>query len=127
MFSCVGSANEDKQAAVARTLYFPRCSIILPREEFQPLHKDPHQSCPGGVTELGHGNAVGPQEGPSVLKVFLDSKSPFVHQRVVPRAQQHEVLEICFNTSRPVFDMVVVQKPSIMAARKGAAVTVPRP
>ena len=82
---------------------------------------------PGAVTELGNGNAIGPEEGPSVLKVLLDSKSAFMHQRVMPRAQQHEVLEIRFTTVRPVLDMVIVQKSSIMAAWEGAAVTVPRP
>jgi hypothetical protein len=60
------------------------------------------------VTELRNGNAVGPQKGPSVLKVFLDSKAPFVYQRVVPRAQQHEIIEIGFTTVRPVLDMVIV-------------------
>jgi len=50
-----------------------------------------------------------------------------MHQRMVPRAQQHEVFEICFTTVRPVFDMVIVQKSPIIAAREGAAVTVPRP
>ena len=30
----MGRTNEDKQVAVARTLCFPPCSIILPREEF---------------------------------------------------------------------------------------------
>ena len=50
-----------------------------------------------------------------------------MHQRVVPRTQQHEVLETGFTTVRPVFDMVIVQKPSIMAAREGTAVIVPRP
>jgi len=79
----------------------------------------------GTVTELGNSNAIGPQEAPSILKVFFDSKSSFMHQRVVPRAQQHEVFEIGFITVRPVFDMMIVQKPSIMAAREGTAVTVP--
>ena len=38
------------------------------------------------------------QEGPSVLKVLLDPESAFVHQSVVLRAQQHEVIEIRFTT-----------------------------
>ena len=50
-----------------------------------------------------------------------------MHQRVVPRAQQHEVVEIGFTTVRPVFNMVVVQIPLIVATREGAAVIVPRP
>ena len=49
-----------------------------------------------------------------------------MHQRVVPRAQQHEVFKIRFTTVRPVFDMVIVQKSLIVAAREGAAVIVPR-
>ncbi len=58
----MGNANEDKQAAVTRTLCFALCSIILPREEFRALRtsvppdgKDPHQSCPLNC------NAIGPQ------------------------------------------------------------------
>ncbi len=43
----MGSANEDKWAAVARPPCFPPCSIILPREECRPPRKDSHQSCPG--------------------------------------------------------------------------------
>ena len=45
---------------------------------------------------------------PSVLKVFLDSKASFVHQRMVPRAQQHEIVGTGFTTVRPVLNMVTV-------------------
>lgn len=71
-------------------------------------------------------NPIRPQEGPVVLKARLNTKTTLMHQRVVLRAQQHQVIERGLAVSRPMLDMMAVQEAAIVAAWKPAAVVVSR-
>ena len=48
-----------------------------------------------------------------------------MHERVVLRAQQHEVINGGLAAVRPVLYMVAIQEAAVLAARKHAMVTVP--
>ena len=50
-----------------------------------------------------------------------------MHQRVMLRAQQHQVLEARLAAVRPVFDVVAVKVAAVLAAREPAATIVPGP
>jgi len=73
------------------------------------------------VTAAWHGMAVGPFEEPVVLVVALNSKAAFVHQSMVARAQQQQVIETRFTTGRPVLDVVGIHKSRVVTARERAA------
>ena len=77
------------------------------------------------VTTVRYGNTVGTKEGPVVLEVLFDTKAPFVHQRVVLRAQQHQLLHRRFAAIGPVFDVVDIDKALIAAPREAAGIFVP--
>lgn len=45
------------------------------------------------IAAVGYRDAVRPQEIPAILEVLLDPEAALVHERVVLRAQQHQVVE----------------------------------
>jgi len=77
------------------------------------------------VTTFRYGNAVRTKESPVVLEIFLDTKAPFVHQRVVLRAQQQQLLDRRFATIGPVFDVVDIDKALVAASRETTGILVP--
>ncbi len=79
----------------------------------------------GVAITVGHSDGVRPHKEPAVLKVLVDAKAAFVHQRVVLRAQQHQVVECGLSSVRPVLDMVAMQEALVSAARECTAVVVP--
>ncbi len=52
----------------------------------------------GVITTSRNGTAIGSFEKPMILVVALDTKAAFVHQPVVSRTKQHQVIETCFTT-----------------------------
>ena len=78
------------------------------------------------VSALRDGNTVGSYEIPAILKVLFNTEAAFVYQRVMLRAERHQVIEACITTVGPVFDMVAVQVAAIITARESATVVVPR-
>jgi hypothetical protein len=45
------------------------------------------------ITGVRYGNAIRSQEDPVALKIRADAKTPFMHQRMMLRAQQHQVVQ----------------------------------
>ena len=78
------------------------------------------------IAALGYGNAVRSNEIPAVSKVALDAETTFVHERVVFRAEQHQVIDAGFAAVRPVLDVVTVQVAVIAAAWEPATSVVSR-
>ena len=78
------------------------------------------------IADLGHGDAVRSVEHPALIEVLIDPEAAFVHERVVLRAQQHQIIERRVAAVRPVLDMVNVQVPSVIAPGERAAVMVAR-
>jgi len=70
------------------------------------------------VTAGRHRTTVRPLEEPAIPVVLLDAEAAFVHQPVVPRAEQHQVPETRLATGRPVFDMVDIDEARMPAAGK---------
>ena len=64
-------------------------------------------------------------EKPAIWKVLVDAKAAFVHECVVPSAQQHQVVERGFAAGRPVLNMMGIEEATVSAARERAAVVVP--
>jgi len=60
------------------------------------------------ITGNRNGNAVGSNEVPAILEVFLNTKTALMDQCVVLRAQQYQVVERCLAAIRPMLDMVAV-------------------
>ncbi len=50
----------------------------------------------GVITTSRNGTAIGSFEVPMILVVALDTKTTFMHQPVMPRAKQHQVIETRF-------------------------------
>ena len=80
---------------------------------------------PGKITALRNRYPIGSLEVPAVIEVFFDPETTFVHQRVVIRTQQHQVIETRLATVRPVLDVMAMQVAAVLAARKRTAVTIP--
>ena len=80
---------------------------------------------PGVITAVRYGNAVRAEEGPVVLEVSVNPKAPFVHQRMVLRTQQHELVDRRLAAIGPVLDVVDVDKAFVAAPREAAGVLVP--
>ena len=78
------------------------------------------------VAALWNCPAVGLHKVPAVLEVALDAVAAFVHQRVMPGAQQHQVREAGFAVVRPMLDVMTVQEAVVVAARESAAAMVSR-
>ena len=80
---------------------------------------------PGVITALGYRNAVRTVEGPVALEVLVDTKAPFVHQRVVLRAQQHQLVHHRLAAISPVVDVVDIDKALVATPWETASVLVP--
>ena len=81
----------------------------------------------GNIADLGNGNAVRAEKGPIVTKVLLNGEATFVHERVMPGAEQQQVAEIRIALVAPVFDMVTVEEAKIPATGKRTGVVVSCP
>ena len=79
------------------------------------------------VAAMRYGNPIRPHEVPVVTKILLNAKTTFMHQRVMPGAQQHEVIQARLATIRPMLNMVTMQVTTISTAGESAAVVVSGP
>ena len=82
---------------------------------------------PGNIPDLGYRDAVGAEERPVVAEIFIDPEAALVHQRVVLRAQQQEVVDIGLAAIGPVLDMMAFEESMVIASGERAAVIVPCP
>ena len=80
----------------------------------------------GTITAIRHGFSVGSPEIPAIQVVFRNREATFVHQSMMARAQQQQIVETDLTAGRPVLDMVCIDKALIRATRKYTA-PVPRP
>ena len=64
----------------------------------------------GAITASRNGTTIGPFEEPMILIVALETKTTFVHQSVVSRTKQHQVIELRFTTCGPVPDVMCIDK-----------------
>ncbi len=78
------------------------------------------------ITGLRHSDPIRSQEDPVILKVRLDAKTPFMHQRVVLRAHQQQIIERCLTLSGPMLNMVALQEAVMVTTREAAIVVVSR-
>jgi len=58
--------------------------------------------------------SVRPLEEPAVPVVAFDHESTFVHQLVMLRTQEHQVIEAGFTSGRPVLDMMRIDKACVV-------------
>jgi len=63
-----------------------------------------------------HCAAIGIAETEAAVAISMHPKSAFMHQPVVPAAQQNEVIQVGFTTIRPVLNMMRIDKPPAGAA-----------
>ena len=76
------------------------------------------------VAAVRYGNPIRPHEVPVVTEILLNAKATFMHQRVMPGAQQHQVIQARLATIRPMLNMVTMQVTAIATTGEGAAVVV---
>jgi len=62
------------------------------------------------ITASRNGSSVRAFEEPAILVVTLDGKTTLVHPFVMLRTQQHQVIETRFATSRPVLNVMRIDK-----------------
>ena len=73
-----------------------------------------------------HGNPIRPPEYPTILEVLVDAIVAFVHEAVMARAKEQQVVETRLAAGRPMPNMVRVGEATVPAAGK-RAVFVARP
>ena len=70
---------------------------------------------------MWHGFSVGPPEILAIQVVFRYREAALVHQAMMARAQQQQIVETGLTAGRPVLDMVCIDKALIRATRKYTA------
>src|SRR5690606_18186643 len=73
-----------------------------------------------------HRTPVRPPEEPPVPTVLLDPEPALVHQRVMPRAQQDQILEARLPAARPMHHVMRFDETRSPTPREAAA-AIPRP
>ena len=68
------------------------------------------------ITASRNGTSVRAFEEPVVLVVTLNRKTTLVHELVMLRTQQHQVVEACLATDRPVLNVMRVDKALVVTA-----------
>jgi hypothetical protein len=73
------------------------------------------------ITACRYGDSVGPFEAPAIPVVSFDAKTTFMHESVMLRAQQHQVIQTCFAAGRPVLNVMGINETLVSAAREYAS------
>ena len=79
------------------------------------------------IADVGYRDTVGPHEEPRIVEVFFDAEAALVHERMVSRAKQEQVVERGLTAVGPVLDVVAVEEAPVPAAGEAAAVPVSCP
>ena len=82
---------------------------------------------PGNITDLGDSDAVGAKERPVVQEIPVDPEATLVHQRVMPGAQEQQVIDSGLAAVRPVLDVMALDETTVIVSREGASVVVSCP
>jgi len=84
-------------------------------------HGDLVEHVGGAISRARDNAAIGPAEIDALAAVVVDRETAFVHERVMIRAEQREIVETRLATVRPMLDVMPVDVTVIPAARKRAA------